>query len=90
MPVLPNNLTNVQQSDLIGQDSWFFFASFNIQYEILSVPVSEWGPMAYYKRIKASLASLAVTNDSAERAVKLTHDKLALLYWKKGFRKLLK
>ena len=32
--------------------------------------------MAYYKRIKASLASLAVTNDSAERAVKLIDDKL--------------
>ena len=52
------------------------FTASDIQEEIFFVPVTEWSQTDSYNRIKTVLTSLSVTNDGAEPAVKLTHEKL--------------
>ena len=61
----------------IREDSWFFFATLNLLDDnFLSTPLSEWENMQSYKSVQSAISKISVTNDAAERDVKLAYDKL--------------
>ena len=77
MPVLPDDLCDARLAHFVGQDSWFFFASLDILDDnMLSLPVSHWGENETYIKVQSILAQFIVTNDVAERAVKLASEKI--------------
>lgn len=43
---------------------------------MLVMPVSEWEDQGTYRQMKSKLATFVVNNDSAERRVKLAHDRV--------------
>ena len=76
-PSLPEEAVALKLENFIGEDSWLFFAAFDIFDEhLLSTPVSQWDGLTSYERIKATLTNFIVTNDVAERGVKLAHEKV--------------
>lgn len=76
-PPVPKSAADTNLSHFIGEDSWFFFAAFGqLENGMLQMPVPEWEEQDTYKLMKSYLATFVVTNDSAERGVKLTMDKL--------------
>ena len=80
MPVIPspNGPANAVLSTFVGQDSWQFFAILGIDSGFVDVPVSEWSTDERWQYGKRVVNHLSVTNDAAERGVKLAHDYLNL------------
>ena len=54
--------------------SWLPFDLLNFSSEWLSLPPSEWNQNADYKQMEKFARRLKVTNDTAERGVKLIDD----------------
>ena len=76
-PTLPDSIQGIDLTYFVGEDSWFFFATLNLLDDnLLLTPVSEWEKMQSYQRIQSVISKFSVTNDAAERGVKLAHDKL--------------
>ena len=76
MPVLPSPVgpANAQLWHFVGQDSWQFFTILGIDRSFLDHPVSEWRSNDGWLKGKTIVNHLAVTNDAAERGVKLAFD----------------
>ena len=68
------NIANSALEDFVNQDSWFFFKSLKINHSFLSYPSLTWSTFPEFEEAKATVKSLHVINDSAERGVKLTSD----------------
>ena len=64
--------------ELITPASWQFFSILGISSNFLSLPVKEWEENEQYNAAKKTLCHLKVTNESAERSVKLCADFLGL------------
>lgn len=74
-PNFPSDITETTSlSELITQDSWFFFQIFEINSEFLHENAAVWSDMGSYQQSLENIDALNVVNDSAERAVKLTTD----------------
>jgi hypothetical protein len=73
-PTFPEIHENMTLVDLIGTDSWHFFDLMKIDHKFLSIDVSKWHLDARYIAGKEVSDALKVTNDSAERGVKLAAD----------------
>lgn len=67
LPILPS---------LIGPRSWLLFSLLGLDgpQEWLQIPVGYWNKFAEYRSARDYLKRLEVTNDSAERGVKLISD----------------
>ena len=61
-------------SDLVDEDSWFSIKHLELKMSFLSLDVTKWEDETSFKRSKIIVERLNFTNDSAERAVKLTSD----------------
>ena len=73
LPVLCQD-NSYQLSDFIGTKSWNFFEILNIDTTFLYSPVSEWNKQESFLHGQEVVSRLHVTNDPAERAVKLCTD----------------
>ena len=73
-PTFPKIHENTTLVDLIGTDSWHFFDLMKIDYKFLNTNVSTWYSDEGYIAGKKVADALRVTNDSAERGVKLAAD----------------
>jgi hypothetical protein len=63
--------------DLVGRDSWFFFSVLKLNPDFLKEDVANWPTSAAYLESLANVEAVNVTNDCAERGVKLSSDYLA-------------
>ena len=74
--VLPTPVgpANAQLSTFVGQDSWQFFKLFGIDSGFIETPVCEWPFDERWVKGKLVVNHLSVTNDAAERGVKLAYD----------------
>ena len=68
------NVADLQLEDLVNEDSWFFFTALKINPSFLSYPSFIWSTFPEFEEAKATIQSLPVINDSAERGVKLASD----------------
>lgn len=64
----------IKYDELVGSDSWYFFKIMNIDTAFLSKPVATWITDETFLDATEVVKSLMVTNDCAERGVKLTSD----------------
>lgn len=62
--------------DLVSKDSWFIFKLLGLDSDFMYKDLSEWSELESYKNSAAKVKKLNITNDSAERAVKLSSDYL--------------
>lgn len=64
-------------ADLAGRDSWFLFSVLKLNPDFLVEDVAEWPMSNAYQESTTNIEALNVTNDCAERGVKLSSDYLA-------------
>ena len=67
--VVPDTL-----AELVGPDSLFLFHALSLDVSFLSIPVEQWPENQQYLYNKAVIKGLKVSNDAAERGVKLASD----------------
>ena len=60
-----------------GSDSWFLFRQLHLDPAFLQLAVSDWASSAAYQQCVRHIKAINVTNDCAERGVKLSPDYLA-------------
>ena len=65
-------------TDLVTPASWKFFSILGISPEFLSFSVQQWSDNEIYNEAKKILRHFKVTNESAERSVKLSAEFLGL------------
>ena len=74
-PVFPKDMSlSTSLRDLARVDSWFIFKLLNLDSEFLSKLVETWEQNQAFRNAQKKVLSLNVTNDAAERAVKLSSD----------------
>ena len=73
-PRFPDIDLNTTLADLVGRDSWFFFASFVIDPTFLVDGVDSWLDDPVYIAAAQHVRAVNVVNDCAERGVKLSSD----------------
>ena len=73
-PKSPAVTENTALKDLIGPQSHFLFHRLGLGYDWLSQAVPEWPQSDSYRRAKEIMHYLKVTNDTAERGIKLMTD----------------
>ena len=61
-------------SDFVSVDSWFVFRELELDDSFLTCEVSEWATLPAYVDSKSKTKALNVTNDAAERLIKLGTD----------------
>jgi len=61
-------------SDFVSVDSWFVFRELELDDSFLTYEVSEWATLPAYVDSKSKTKALNVTNDAAERLIKLGTD----------------
>jgi hypothetical protein len=77
-PILPDSVSsNSKLSDFLNEDSWFFMSSLKINDEFLSLPVQDWELSEAYQEARCNVRAINITNDTAERGVKLSTDFLS-------------
>ena len=64
--------------ELVTPASWRFFEMFGISNDLLHLPIKDWQQHGDYKEAAAFFKHMKVTNESAERSVKLCADFLGL------------
>ena len=64
--------------ELVTPASWRFFEILGISGDFLHLPIKDWHQNCDYKKATAFLRHMKVTNESAERSVKLCADFLGL------------
>ena len=70
-PAFPELHPEIELYDLIGPRSWKTFKILNFEHDWLSQPVEKWEESESYQKMKTFVINLKVTNDAAERAIKL-------------------
>ena len=76
-PSFPNHLSlHTKLADLAGPDSWFAFRLLKLDAGFLELDVKDWPDSPAYQSSKANVMALNVTNDAAERRVKMGCDYL--------------
>jgi hypothetical protein len=78
-PEFPDILERTQLVDLVGPNSWFLFLKLKIGYGWLSKAVEHWSEDPDFASAEAFVRSVKVTNDTAERGVKLMTDYAQIL-----------
>nr|XP_047134217.1 uncharacterized protein LOC124812140 [Hydra vulgaris] len=78
-PTLPLIRKNSDIISYIGKKSWLIFLNLKDDGKWLKIPSSEWDDNAYYLKMKLFIKTLKVTNDAAERGIKLCSDYLQIL-----------
>ena len=74
-PSFPDKVTvSSKLSDFITEDSWFFFYILQMDDDFLAAPVSDWPSFDSYSVASTNVKAINVTNDVAERTVKLATD----------------
>ena len=74
-PKFPETISlDTKLVDLVSKDSWLFFHLLQIDDTFLSSPVSLWKDLDSFVNGKSNVSAINVTNDAAERAVKLCSD----------------
>ena len=66
-------------SDLITPQSFKFFSILNLDYDWLAISPEKWEQEESYKKAKQFVKTVKVTNDVAERGVKLAADYATIL-----------
>ena len=61
-------------SNFIGNKSWKFFEYLGIDHSFLNFPTTDWQQQESFRLGEEIVNNLHVTNDPAERAVKLCSD----------------
>ena len=69
-----NNVCHILQ--LIGPNSWLMFSLLNLNadQEWMTVPAKYWNNFADYRKVRDFVKNMEVTNDCAERGVKIIND----------------
>ena len=77
-PAFPSGISlKTSLSDLVSIDSWFIFNLLKLNESFLTKPVKTWARDPTYLEAENKVSCLNVTNDAAERAVKLSFDFLS-------------
>jgi hypothetical protein len=78
-PKLVHVLPSTKLSDLVNEDSWFFFKALKLdtQTDFLVTNVTEWEEIPSYKACCTVVRQLRIVNDTAERGVKLGSEYLS-------------
>ena len=84
-PKFPNILFSATHdppklSSLVSSDSWLLFSLLHLEgsQEWLQTPVHVWKVFADFRKLETFVLNVSVTNDLAERGIKLTSDFLHL------------
>ena len=75
--LLQNNVTLDEKTclpDLLDETSWLIFSCLLPHPAQLSLPAAEWGEEPAYREGKGVIEGIKVTNDVAERGMKLFQD----------------
>ena len=77
-PDLPERVSESSLAYFIGADSWFLFNLLKVptDCELFRAPATNWNDLEEYNRVRNILLRLSVTNDAAERGVKLAEEKI--------------
>ena len=73
-PSFPEINVDTGLQELVGSDSWHFFTLLKIDSSFLSSSVKQWSSNEVYLTGQKISRALKVTNDTAERGVKLASD----------------
>ncbi|XP_063615921.1 uncharacterized protein LOC134789152, partial [Penaeus indicus] len=74
-PKFPEDINeNTTLADIVTEDSWYIFKLLDLNPDFLSKGVDDWETSDSYITSKSHVSSINVTNDCAERAVKLSAD----------------
>ena len=77
-PKLPeisgSDISSDDLSKFVGPASWLLFKCLKIDTSFLETPSSQWHQDPAFTRGMEIIENLSVTNDAAERGVKLSHD----------------
>ena len=74
-PTFPADIKiQTKLADLVTEDSWFMFRLLDLDSDFLLEDVDKWDDLTSFMTSKCKARSLNVTNDAAERAVKLSTD----------------
>ena len=77
-PVFPSNVTeSTTLADLVGPDSWHTIHILQIDTSFLADDVQSWPDNPAYQTSMSNVLAINVTNDCAERGVKLSSDFLS-------------
>ena len=87
-PVMPKDISE-ELTDFIGPGSMAFFDIAKLDHSFLTKPVANWELETAYFQAKVVVTNLAVTNDAAERGVKLCADYLDSARKEKHFQDLI-
>ena len=89
-PKFPTNISHsTTLTNLIDQDSWFFFKLLQIDSEFLALDVDTWQSTSSYQRALQNVQAINVVNDGAERAVKLSSDFLSAAHSEEHYQNVL-
>jgi hypothetical protein len=78
-PNLPSIHKNLEVLPYIGKRSWLLFHNLNDKGKWLKLPPSEWEEDGNFLKMKHFIKTVKVTNDVAERGIKLCSDYLQIL-----------
>jgi len=73
-PKFPKLTPNTSLTDLIGPKSSAIFRIYSLHVNFLKSPVQNWEESADYQRAQSIFSCIKVTNDTAERYIKLISD----------------
>lgn len=73
-PIFPVINEATLLTDLVGPESHFMFDALGVKCDWLTAPADSWGENDSYKKAQQFVKSVKVTNDVAERGVKLMSD----------------
>ena len=73
-PVFPVINRATVLTDLVGPESHFLFDALRIDCDWLATPADTWADNDSYRKVQKFVRSVKVTNDVAERGVKLMSD----------------
>ena len=76
-PQFPQIDQTTTLAGLAGPDSWFLFNQLRLDAAFLQLAVADWASSAAYQQCVRHIKAINVTNDCAERGVKLSADYLA-------------
>ena len=74
LPTFPKLTEKTELRDLITSDSWELFIIMKLSPDWLAMPPSEWDTSPDYIEFRNFVRTVKVTNDCAERGVKLATD----------------
>ena len=74
LPTFPKLTEKTELRDLVTSDSWELFNILKLSPDWLALPPSEWDTSPDYIEFRNFVRTVKVTNDCAERGVKLATD----------------